>query len=53
MLEPIVRASLLERTLQPTRGRASIVVVPQQDQPRLRGAAALITAPAFAAPVVA
>jgi predicted NBD/HSP70 family sugar kinase len=53
MLEPIVRAALDARTLQPTRGRASIVVVPQHDLPRLRGAAALITAPAFAAPVVA
>jgi N-acetylglucosamine repressor len=52
-LEPIVRVALDERTLTPTRGRASFVVVPQHDQPRLRGAAALITAPAFAAPVVA
>jgi N-acetylglucosamine repressor len=53
MLEPIVRASLDARALQPIRGRAGIVIVPQADLPRLRGAAALVTTPAFAAPVVA
>jgi predicted NBD/HSP70 family sugar kinase len=53
MLEPIARAALDERTLVPIRGRADIVVVSQQDLPRLRGAAALVIAPAFAAPVVA
>jgi predicted NBD/HSP70 family sugar kinase len=53
MLEPIVRAALDERTLEPIRGRAEIVVVSQRELPRLRGAAALVTAPAFAAPVVA
>jgi hypothetical protein len=30
-----------------------IVVVPAEEYPRLRGAAALVVAPAFAAPVVA
>jgi N-acetylglucosamine repressor len=53
VLGPIVRAALDERTLQPIRGQAEIVVVPQQELPRLRGAAALVTTPAFAAPVVA
>lgn len=53
MLGPIVRAALDERTLAPSRGDADIVVVSQQGLPRLRGAAALVTTPAFAAPVVA
>lgn len=52
-LGPIVRAALDERTLEPSRGSAEIVVVPPQAMPRLQGAAALVTAPAFAAPVVA
>ncbi|HUG53340.1 MAG TPA: ROK family transcriptional regulator [Vicinamibacteria bacterium] len=53
MIEPIVRAALDERTLVPIRGQAQIVVVPHQQLPRLRGAAALVTTPAFATPVVA
>jgi predicted NBD/HSP70 family sugar kinase len=53
MLEPIVRAALDERTLEPIRGKAELAVVPHQQLPRLRGAAALVSAPAFAAPVVA
>jgi N-acetylglucosamine repressor len=53
MLEPIVRAALDERTLEPIRAKADLVVVPRGQLPRLRGAAALVTAPAFAAPVVA
>ena len=53
LLEPIVRAALDERTLEPIRGRADLVVIPTQELPRLRGAAALVTAPAFATPVVA
>jgi predicted NBD/HSP70 family sugar kinase len=52
-LEPIVRATLDQRTLEPSRGHAEIVVVPPQGLPRLRGAAALVTTPAFAAPLVA
>jgi predicted NBD/HSP70 family sugar kinase len=52
-LAPIVRAALDERTLEPSRGHADIVVVPPQELPRLRGAAALVTTPAFATPVVA
>ena len=38
---------------RPSRGRAEIVVVAAEELPRLRGAAALVAAPAFAAPVVA
>jgi predicted NBD/HSP70 family sugar kinase len=52
-LGPVVRGALDERTLEPSRGRAQIVVVPPEGLPRLRGAAALVSAPAFAAPVVA
>ena len=48
-----MREALAERTLEPTRGRADIVVVPQQTLPRLRGAAALVIAPALGSPVVA
>ena len=53
LIGPIVREALAERTLEPTRGRADIVVVPQQTLPRLRGAAALVIAPALGSPVVA
>ncbi len=53
MLEPIVRAALDERTLEPIRGHADMVVAAHQQLPRLRGAAALVTTPAFAAHVVA
>ena len=52
-LGPVVRAALDERTLEPSRGYADIVVVPPHTLPRLRGAAALVTTPAYAAPVVA
>ncbi len=53
MLEPIVRAALDERTLAPIRGRIDMVVVPHEQLPRLRGAAALVTTPAFAVPIMA
>ncbi len=52
-LAPIVRAALDERTLEPCRGQVEIKVVAVETLPRLRGAAALVTSPAFAAPVVA
>lgn len=52
MLERIVRAALDERTLEPIRGRADIIVVPHEQLPRLRGAAALVTTPAFAVPLM-
>jgi predicted NBD/HSP70 family sugar kinase len=51
-LAPVVRAAMDERTLAPIRGRVELVTVPAQDLPRLRGAAALVTAPAFAEPLV-
>jgi predicted NBD/HSP70 family sugar kinase len=53
MLEPIVRVALDERTLAPIRGRIDMVVVPHEQLPRLRGAAALVTTPAFAVPIMA
>lgn len=52
-LGPVVRQALDARTLEPSRGQADLVVVPPQTLPRLRGAAALVTTPAYAAPVVA
>jgi predicted NBD/HSP70 family sugar kinase len=52
-LGPVVRTALDARTLEPSRGHAEIVVVPPHEQTRLRGAAALVTTPAYAAPVVA
>jgi N-acetylglucosamine repressor len=50
---PTVRRVLRELTLVPEDAEIEIVVVPLAEQPRLRGAAALVTSPAFAAPVVA
>lgn len=50
---PSVRQTLVELCLMPEDAETEIVVVPAADQPRLRGAAALVTSPAFAAPVVA
>lgn len=52
-LGPIVRAALDERTLEPCRGQVEILVSSAERQPRLRGAAALVATPAFAAPVIA
>ncbi len=53
MLAPIVRVALDERTLEPIRGRIDMIVVPHDQLPRLRGAAALVTMPAFAVPHMA
>jgi N-acetylglucosamine repressor len=53
LIEPTVRAALAERVLIPAAAATEIVIVPADEQPRLRGAAMLVTAPAFAAPVVA
>jgi predicted NBD/HSP70 family sugar kinase len=52
-IEPIVRSALRERTLTDFGGTTEIHVVPAEDYPRLRGAVALVAAPAFAAPMVA
>jgi N-acetylglucosamine repressor len=53
MIEPQVNDAIKERTLTADLSRTEIVVVPTTEFPRLRGAAALVTAPAFAAPKVA
>jgi N-acetylglucosamine repressor len=53
LIEPIVRSGLRERTLTDFGGKTEIHVVPAEEHPRLRGAVALVAAPAFAAPMVA
>ena len=53
LIEPIVRGALRERTLTDFGGGTEIHVVPAEEHPRLRGAVALVAAPAFAAPMVA
>jgi len=53
IIEPHVRDAIKERALTGDLGRISIGIVPAMEYPRLRGAAALVTAPAFAAPKVA
>ncbi|HEV7700358.1 MAG TPA: ROK family transcriptional regulator [Pyrinomonadaceae bacterium] len=53
LIEPQVREAVKERTLTRELGRTSIRIVPAMEHPRLRGAVALVTARAFAAPKVA
>lgn len=53
LIEPSVRAALTERALTDLTARTEIRTVSVDDHPRLRGAAALVAAPAFAAPKVA
>jgi predicted NBD/HSP70 family sugar kinase len=53
MVEPSLRAAVAERALTPAVAATPIRPVMAIEYPRLRGAAALVTAPAFAAPVVA
>ncbi len=53
LIEPAVRAALSERALSPDAARTEIRIVTLEEQPRLRGAATLVTAPAFAAPAIA
>jgi hypothetical protein len=48
-----VREALREQALIREAGEAEIRVVPLGEHPRLRGAAALVSTPAFAAPTVA
>src|SRR4030095_6680559 len=48
LIEPIVRSALRERTLTEFGGATEIHVVPAEEHPRLRGAVALVAAPAFA-----
>jgi N-acetylglucosamine repressor len=50
---PWLRDAMRERALIDEAAECEIVLVPLGEQPRLRGAAALVTSPAFAAPVVA
>ncbi len=53
LIEGTVRAALAERTLTPAAAGTEIRPVAASEHPRLQGAAALVAAPAFAAPVVA
>ncbi len=53
LIEPQVREAIKERTLTKELGLTQIQIVPATEHPRLRGAVALVTAPAFAAPKVA
>ena len=53
LIEPQVREAIRERTLTKDLGNTPIRIVPAVEHPRLRGAVALVTAPAFAAPKVA
>jgi predicted NBD/HSP70 family sugar kinase len=53
LIEDIVRKGLAERTLTEGAAQTPLRIAPSQDFPRLKGAAALIAAPTFAAPRVA
>ena len=48
-----MQQALREQALIREAGETEILIVPLGEHPRLRGAAALVTSPAFAAPVVA
>jgi predicted NBD/HSP70 family sugar kinase len=52
-VEPAVRAALAERALTEAAAATPIIAEPPEALPRLRGAAALVAAPMFAAPQVA
>jgi N-acetylglucosamine repressor len=53
LIEATVRAGLAERSLTPSAGAMPIIIVPPEQYPRLRGAAALIAASSFAKGLVA
>jgi predicted NBD/HSP70 family sugar kinase len=53
LIEATVTIALRERALTEKGGRTPLRIVTKQEYPRLRGAAALIAAPTFAAPRVA
>ncbi len=53
LVEVTVRAALAERALTPAAAATDLVTVSAEEHPRLRGAAMLVAAPTFAAPVVA
>jgi predicted NBD/HSP70 family sugar kinase len=48
LIEPTVREALTERVLTSSAGTTPIVIVPPEQYPRLRGAAALVAAQSFA-----
>jgi predicted NBD/HSP70 family sugar kinase len=48
LIEPTVRAALAERALTPAAGATPIVIVPPEQYPRLRGAAALVASRSIA-----
>jgi N-acetylglucosamine repressor len=53
LIEGTAREALREQALIPAIGETEILTVPLGEHPRLRGAAALVNTPDFAAPVVA
>jgi predicted NBD/HSP70 family sugar kinase len=53
LIEGTTRRALAERALAPAAAATSLVTVSLPEHPRLRGAAALVSAPVFAAPAVA
>jgi N-acetylglucosamine repressor len=53
LIKSTVRSALAERALTPAAAATDLVTVSAEEHPRLRGAAMLVAAPAFAAPVVA
>jgi predicted NBD/HSP70 family sugar kinase len=53
LIEPTVRIALAERSLTPAGAAVDIRPVAASEYPRLHGAAALVAADAFAAPIVA
>jgi predicted NBD/HSP70 family sugar kinase len=53
LIASMVRQALREQALTREGGETEIRVVPLGEHPRLRGAAALVSSPAFAAPTVA
>jgi len=53
LIEATVRAGLAERALTSSAGATPITIVPSEQYPRLRGAAALVAASSFAKGLVA
>jgi predicted NBD/HSP70 family sugar kinase len=53
LVEATVREALAERALTSAAAATDLVTVSAEEHPRLRGAAMLVAAPTFAAPVVA
>ena len=53
IIQASVQQAMREQALIKEAGETEILIVPLGEHPRLRGAAALVTSPVFAAPVVA